>query len=259
MHDRRVGQAATTVSVNGAQLRMTWRWGAAGVAAAAVAHAGASVSVLGAISGRGPSTLGPVRLRASRSDAVGLTFDDGPSPDTTPRVLALLDRLGVHATFFVLGSAVREHPGLIADILARGHEVASHGTEHRHHLVHSPRWIEADVARSVAVLGSVGVTPRFFRPPYGQVATASLTAAARHGMATVLWSGWGREWADRDPANVAARALRRFRAGSIVLLHDSDELCGPGSVATVEAALPTVLDAVSRRGLVAVTLSELCR
>jgi peptidoglycan/xylan/chitin deacetylase (PgdA/CDA1 family) len=200
-----------------------------------------------------------VRLAAVDSDSIALTFDDGPSIATTPRVLALLDQLQLRATFFVLGSAAARHPELIREIMARGHEVSSHGTEHRHHLLRTPRWIAADVAASVDVLSSLGASPRFFRPPYGQAATATLVAARDNGLRTVLWSAWGREWTDRDPASVARRVLRRFGPGSIVLLHDSDELCGPGSVARVEAALPLVAAEIDRRGLRAVTLGELCR
>src|SRR5579871_5396698 len=122
------------------------------VAASFVAHGVGSVGVLGAVTGRGPAQLGPVRLRGRSTDAVALTFDDGPSPATTPRVLDLLDHLRIRATFFVLGSAARRHAELVADTLARGHQVETHGMEHRHHLLQGPRWIFGDMRRAVETM-----------------------------------------------------------------------------------------------------------
>ena len=79
---------------------------------------------------------------------VALTFDDGPDPVGTPRIAAELDRLGWHATFFVLGDMVRADPGLVADLVAAGHDVGVHAMEHRSHRTMSPRRIRDDVRRA---------------------------------------------------------------------------------------------------------------
>jgi peptidoglycan-N-acetylglucosamine deacetylase len=231
----------------------------AGILAAGVVHGLPSVGVLGAIAGpSAPPRLGPIRLRDGRGRPwVALTFDDGPSPTTTPRILSMLDKLGLRATFFVTGSEVAVHPELIDDIRSRGHAVETHGMLHRHHLLHSIGWVLADTRLAIEGLRSVGVTPRFIRPPYGQASAGTLVAARRHGLVPVLWSAWGREFADQSVDGVTTRVIRRLVPGSIVLLHDSDRLCGDGSVDAVEGALPRLAEELDRRQLQTVTVGEL--
>jgi peptidoglycan/xylan/chitin deacetylase (PgdA/CDA1 family) len=226
---------------------------------AAIAHGVPSIAVLGAIAGsRSPSRLGSIWLhRPTDRNAVALTFDDGPSPETTPQILRQLDLLELRATFFLTGAEVAKHPGIVEDIMSAGHGVESHGMEHRHHLLHGPRWVHRDLDDAVNALRSVGVTPRHFRPPYGQTTTATLMAASHHDLVPVLWSCWGREFAQPSAEAVAARVRRGLAPGSIVLLHDSDQFCGEGSVAAVEGALPAIADQLGRLHLSTVTMSEL--
>ncbi len=201
---------------------------------------------------------GLCRWRGRRgADAVALTFDDGPHPEATPAVLDELDRLGLRATFFPLASAVEAHPGLVHEILGRGHEVETHGHRHLHHLGKGPRWVAHDIRSAIEVMGSVGVRPRWYRPSYGQATAATLVAARAAGLETVLWSSWGREWATERPDEVAARIARRLGPASIVLLHDSDAFGSPGMWRVGLAALPAIAEVIARRGLRAVTLDEL--
>lgn len=225
--------------------------------AAGVAHGLPSVSVLGALAGR-PGRLGPIRLHgSSAAGAVALTFDDGPSPTTTPRILRQLEQLGLQATFFVSGTEVTRHPELIADIQSAGHRVESHGMEHCHHLLHRPRWVLGDLSAAVETLRSVGVRPRYLRPPYGQPAAATLVAAHRHGLTCVLWSCWGREFVEPHAAAVAARVRQHLFPGAIILLHDSDQHCGQGSVGAVEEAMGAIAEDLHRRKLRTVSVQEL--
>ena len=87
------------------------------------------------------------RWRGPLVPKVALTFDDGPSPVTTPRILDQLDELGLGATFFCLGREVEWHPEVVAEIARRGHGIGTHGYEHEHHLARSPRWVERDLSR----------------------------------------------------------------------------------------------------------------
>lgn len=188
---------------------------------------------------------------------VALTFDDGPHPEGTPRILERLDALRLRATFFPLASEVAREPALVQDILDRGHAVGTHGFAHAHHLARSPRWIHRDLQAAGELMQGLGVTVRWFRPTYGQVTGATLVHARRKGWETVLWSSWGREWATSSPQAVAARIGHRLHPGAIVLLHDSDHFGPTGMWRVACEALGAVADDLARRDLSAVTLDEL--
>jgi peptidoglycan/xylan/chitin deacetylase (PgdA/CDA1 family) len=192
-----------------------------------------------------------------RGDGVALTFDDGPSPVATPAVLDRLDRLGLRATFFALGSLAARDPDLVAEVVRRGHQVETHGYDHRHHLARSPRWVRRDLRAAEEAMAAVGVRPRWYRPSYGQATAATLWEARRRGWETVLWSAWGREWATDRVDEIAARINRRLRPGAIVLLHDNDRFGRPGMWKTGLDALDVVAEELDRRGLRVVTLEEL--
>lgn len=232
----------------------------AAAGAAALAHFLPSVCVLG--------QWVPLRIRAlprgwcrwrgpAGTPALAVTFDDGPSPDTTPRTLDLLDELGMRATFFVLGAQAETHPALVDEIRRRGHAVGAHGYRHEHHLLRSPGWIRRDLAASVAAIEATGAHPRWYRPTYGQLTARTVLEARRHGMEVVLWSRWGHEWAEPDEAAVMARLARGLEPGAIVLLHDTDVVPPPGKAARTHAVLPLLAEALDRRGLRSVTLDEL--
>lgn len=228
--------------------------------AAALAHYLPSVCVLG--------QWVPLPLRAlprgwcrwrgpAGSPALSVTFDDGPSPDTTPRTLDLLDELGMQATFFVLGAQAEAHPELVAEIRRRGHAVGAHGYRHEHHLLRTPGWIRRDLAASVAAIEDSGARPRWYRPTYGQLTARTVLEARRHDMEVVLWSRWGHEWTEPDEYAVMARLAGGLEPGAIVLLHDTDVVPPPGKAALTHAVLPLLADALAQRGLRSVTLDDL--
>jgi peptidoglycan-N-acetylglucosamine deacetylase len=197
------------------------------------------------------------RWRGPAVGRVALTFDDGPSPEATPAFLDELDALGLPGTFFCLGEHVRRHPDLVAEIGRRGHQVEVHGQRHEHHLARTPRWVDRDLGEAVDSMGSCGVAPRWYRPSYGQATGATLVFARRHGLRTVLWSAWGKEWTTDDPSKVAARVAGGLGPGAIVLLHDDDSFGRRGMWRTGLAALPLVAAELQRRQLEAVTLDRL--
>lgn len=231
--------------------------GAGGLAL--LAHYLPSVCVLGQWS---PVPLGALPRGWCRwsvpggSERVGLTFDDGPSPESTPLTLDLLDELGMRATFFVLGRLAEAHPQLVHETLRRGHGVGSHGYDHEHHLLRSPAWIKGDVARSVEVLEHLCRRPRWYRPTYGQLTARTILEARRHQMEVVLWSAWGREWAESDPSAVMRRLEVHLRPGAIILLHDTDVMCPPGTAARTHATLELLAAKLKDLGLSAVSLDE---
>jgi peptidoglycan-N-acetylglucosamine deacetylase len=204
----------------------------------------------------GLTALAPVRrlfprlAGAGRPDHVALTFDDGPDPRFTPRLLATLDARRVHATFFLLGPMVQAAPGLAAEIASAGHEIAVHGwsiaTPRR-----GPGALHDDLARACdTIAAATGAVPRLYRPPYGVLSAGALIAARRLGLRPILWTSWGREWVPgATRGSVQATLDRTLDGGATVLLHDSEAVAPAGTAAAALDALPWLLDECGRRGL----------
>jgi peptidoglycan/xylan/chitin deacetylase (PgdA/CDA1 family) len=235
------------------------RWTAAAAAGIVGVHLAPSVVSLAQWAPARALPDGWCRWRGPDRPAVALTFDDGPTPGETERVLDRLDALGVPATFFCLGERVLRHPVVAQEIVARGHEVGVHGFVHAHHLARPPGWIGRDLDRALDAVAAAGLPrPRWYRPPYGQTAGPTLWAAHRRRLELVLWSAWGREWLTGQPAAaVTGRVLSAIEPGAIVLLHDTEWSTGPGALARVLDSLPPVVSAIRDRGMETVTLSAL--
>ena len=195
--------------------------------------------------------LTPKLVGLGRKGHVALTFDDGPDPASTPEFLGALDALGWHATFFMLGEMVRKSPSLAAEVAAAGHEIAVHGDVHGNMLRRTPRVAADDITRARdTIADATGREPVWFRPPFGILSFAALRAAKRLGLATVLWTTWGRDWRrESTPESVEADVMRRYVDGGTVLLHDSDCTSYPGSWRSALGALPRLADTFSARGL----------
>jgi peptidoglycan-N-acetylglucosamine deacetylase len=203
-------------------------------------------------------TVTPLRARllpglagVGAADHVALTFDDGPDPASTPQFLAGLEAMGLHATFFLLGSMLARDRGLGRALVEAGHEVGVHGWHHRNVLTRSPRAVHDDVARATDLIGEVtGRPPTLYRPPYGVLSTAGLVAARRSGLRTVLWTAWARDWEAGATAERALKTVNRtLRGGGTVLLHDSDCTSAPGSWKVTLDLLPVLVTQCRARGL----------
>jgi peptidoglycan/xylan/chitin deacetylase (PgdA/CDA1 family) len=191
---------------------------------------------------------------------VALTFDDGPDPASTPRILDELDALGVRATFFLLGEMTERAPDVARRIADDGHEVALHGWHHRNSLRVAPNALRASLARALDVIGdATGVRPTLYRPPYGVVTLGTLRAARSLDLTTVLWGAWGADWAaDATPSSVQRTLAPDLAGGATVLLHDSDCTSSPGSWRATLGALRPLVDGVRARGLQVGPLREHC-
>ncbi|HEY6081226.1 MAG TPA: polysaccharide deacetylase family protein, partial [Polyangiaceae bacterium] len=200
---------------------------------------------------------GSMLWRGPARPEVAITFDDGPSPDTTPRVLELLATAGTRATFFVVGRKVQAHPELLRAIVAGGHEVGLHGFEHdRLFSLRLPLQVERDIVRTQAAVEQAGA-PRatLFRPPIGFASHFTVFGARRARVTLVGCSARALDgFAQANPERVTARLLRAARPGALLALHDAAERDDyvPASL----AALPHLLQALRERQLRAVTLSE---
>lgn len=189
---------------------------------------------------------------------VALTFDDGPSPITTPRVLELLAKANAQGTFFVLGEKAARHPDVLKAVVGGGHSVGVHGYVHdRLYAFKSPAAVEDDIRRACDVVArETGRAVRWFRPPVGQVSPRTAEGAKRSGVDIIGWTVRGFDGLEKaDPKRVAARIERGLAPGAIVLLHDASER-DDFTPASVEA-LPHILDRIREKGLRVVPLEAL--
>ncbi len=189
---------------------------------------------------------------------VGLSFDDGPDPSTTPEVLATLATFGAHATFFVIGEKAAQHPDLLRRIAEAGHEVASHGYRHSWRDLVTPRRAVRDLQRTTAAIEASGIDAApFFRPPYG-VAVPALAVAVRQCKVDVVgWSLRTFDAAGRGDPEARGRAVgSRAAAGDIILLHDAPQRPG-GRPPLGPMMLEPLLQQLARRGLRGACISEL--
>lgn len=184
---------------------------------------------------------------------VALTFDDGPVPGTTTRLLRVLRRHDVPATFFVVGRRVREHPELVRAIERNGHLVANHTWAHEQLTARSDREVRATVHGTRRALQRAGVAPtRLVRPPYGSINPRVRRVLVRAGFVPVLWSIDSNDWANGSADQIAARILRGLRPGpNVVLQHDGVNR-SPISV----DAVATVVRRAKRRGYCFTALDE---
>ena len=200
------------------------------------------------------------RTRADRP-ALALTFDDGPDPRFTPAISSLLAGRGHRATFFVLGAHVRTHPHVVTQLVADGHEVASHGDTHGLLAFSSPSALRKQLEGAErAVEDVLGRPPApLFRAPHGVRSPWLVGVARRCGYKVCGWDGRVFDTASPGVETIVARVQRLLRPGAVVLLHDGD---GSGREASREetlAALRPILDELERRGLRSVPLGELVR
>jgi peptidoglycan-N-acetylglucosamine deacetylase len=179
-----------------------------------------------------------------------LTFDDGPDPDWTPRVLDALAAAGAQAAFFPLSPRAEAHPALVARMVAEGHEVGLHGWGHLRHTACAREEIEADTDRALAALHALGVHPRRWRLPWGEAAPFSADLAAARGLEIVGWTTDSEDWNGDDAATMLARVSPDLAPDAVVLLHDG---VGPGATradcAQTLELVPPLLAAARARGL----------
>jgi peptidoglycan/xylan/chitin deacetylase (PgdA/CDA1 family) len=210
--------------------------------------------------------LRPVGSIAGAKDVTtsfALTFDDGPSPDGTPAVLAMLERHRATATFFVLVDRAVRFPELLAEVRARGHEVALHGADHRRMTSIPPaelrRWVRTG-RESLEDL--VGEPVEWFRPPYGAQSVRSYRAARAEHLDVVVWTADVQDWTTLAPADMASLAVQRVAPGGVLLMHDAYASERPNAVTPLidrAATVDLVLTELKARGLVPVSVGRMVR
>lgn len=185
--------------------------------------------------------------------SVALTFDDGPHPFSTPRILDVLGELGVTATFFVVGRNVRAYPELVERTVAEGHRVGSHSCTHPHPAETALRTLAEEYRSGRQALSQVlGGDESLFRPPHGHLAVRSALMMRWQGLAPWLWTVDPQDWRPGVSPEEVTRVASGARSTDVVLLHDWVEQPWEQRAldrsATI-AALPAVVGAIRERGL----------
>ena len=182
---------------------------------------------------------------------IAMTFDDGPHPQNTPRLLDILRARNIKATFYVIGRSVDLYPQIVRRTVAEGHEIGNHTHTHRLLSKLGDSEVRQELSRCAdAVARAAGVRMRTMRPPYGGLLQRQREFVhAEFGYPTILWSVDPLDWKRPGPSVVTSRILSGTTAGGIVLAHD---LHAP----TVDA-MPATFDGLLRRGFQFVTVSQL--
>lgn len=157
----------------------------------------------------------------SDSRQLALTFDDGPNDPWTPRLLEVLDRHQVCATFFLIGSFVAQRPDLARQVAAAGHVIGNHTWDHPNLVLVRSGEAESQIKRCAEALDqAVGAHSNLFRPPFGGRTPQALRAVRRCGLVPVLWSVSGWDWQDKPAAYVENKVMGSVEGGEVILLHD---------------------------------------
>lgn len=179
------------------------------------------------------------------SGRVFLTFDDGPHPEFTPRVLDILGNLQAGATFFLVGARARAHPQIVRRIVRDGHTLGNHSYDHRWMAFRGREWMAQQLEATQRCIGEItGTAPRWFRPPYGVFDRGVLGVAEGLGLKTVIWSLVPYDTRTGDGRRLVGRVMGWVRDGDIIDLHDGHARSG-----CLVAGLEGLVGALRARGL----------
>ena len=201
-------------------------------------------------------TLGSVWRGARERRAVALTFDDGPDPSLTPRVLDILEREEVHGAFFMIGRRAAHAPAVARRIAEAGHDLGNHTWSHPSLWRCGPDRTAREIGDGhAAITQAAGAPPRFFRPPWGKTNLAMFGVLRRLETPCVFWTVQPESRRPVDPAVQARRGTARARPGAIYDLHDADGV--PGAGTRLVEYLPALIAGLRRQGYALVPLRDL--
>ena len=188
------------------------------------------------------------RVKTDKKHVV-LTFDDGPSPVWTPKILDELKSENIKATFFMIGHHVQKYPEIAKRVVEEGHTVGNHGYAHSVMFYYTPAEIEEEIKYTEHVIKEItGVTTKYFRPPKAWVRKAIKEKIKSMGYETILWSLNSKDWVSFNHKSIVRYISQRVKNGDILLFHDS------GSVASTEGG--SRLQTVKTISLLARTLRD---
>jgi peptidoglycan/xylan/chitin deacetylase (PgdA/CDA1 family) len=183
---------------------------------------------------------------------VALTFDDGPDPITTPKIIAALNQENVKGTFFFIGAKVQKYPEIVKSAYNNGNVIASHSFYHHLLPKKTVKEIHQDLEKTSATIHQViGKSPALLRPPFGETNDKLVKVAKKDHYKIILWSIDTLDWYQREQSNIQRNVYDNVRNGDIILMHTEDY--------TLETAkaIPTIIKELKRRGFQIVDVATL--
>jgi polysaccharide deacetylase family sporulation protein PdaB len=186
---------------------------------------------------------------------IALTFDDGPHPVYTPKILEILEKYQIPATFFMIGENVASYPSLVKKVFERGHEIGNHTYSHPKLNRCEKKTLHQELQRTdQAIFEAVDCHPTLFRPPEGFCNELLAKQSAQWGYKVILWNIDTRDWAHTPVENIVSYVKKNVKSGDILLFHDYIAKDSPTPKA-LEILIPYLLE----EGYQFVTVSELLR
>lgn len=194
-------------------------------------------------------------LDVYKNRAICLTFDDGPDPLYTPKILSLLAEYNVKATFFVMGESVEKFPHVVEQMVSAGHAIGNHTYSHRHPWIMTSARAIDEVAQTTHIIKTItGIAPRWFRPPFGRLRGAMRQQAHMEQMTTILWSHSIIDWGPLGTCARISQRLDQIQAGDIVLMHDGKREHNHPEI--IVQCLPEFLGSLKAKSLLTTTLDQ---
>ena len=189
---------------------------------------------------------------AREGKRIALSFDDGPHPIFTPRILEILDKYGITATFFMIGCNVAHYPEVAKTVHEKGHEIGNHTYSHPHMKTLSLERLKEEVLKTEKVFRQNGIpSPKLFRPPEGFRSEEQVSVLSSLGYQTIIWSVDTRDWQGRGAKEIVSGVLDDVQGGDILLFHDYTSQ--RNTITALEQLIPRLLE----DGYRFVTVSEL--
>jgi peptidoglycan-N-acetylglucosamine deacetylase len=224
------------------------------------------LSVAGLATVAGYNTMSPTSQLYGRtfiglprsSRLMALTYDDGPNDPHTWRMMEVLERHGVKATFFLIGRFVQQKPEIARALVKAGHVIGSHTWDHPNLIFCSTAEVLRQLERAQkAIFDATGMEPKLFRPPFGGRRPASLRAVCAFGLAPVMWNVTCYDWKARSAEEIVRHAERQIRGGDVILLHDGGYLRMGADRSRTVAASGEILTRYKGEGCEFVTIPQM--
>lgn len=187
--------------------------------------------------------------------SIALTFDDGPDPRYTERLLDILKENGVQATFFLVADKAKKHKHIVDRMKAEGHGIGMHSLYHKSAWLSLPHETIREFTVSLRIFRELGLNITYFRPPWGTFNALTLRYALKNKLNVIMWTVEANDWRkDNSPSQIEEILLRRTQDEDIIVLHDSGG--ADGAPENTLQALETTLPRLLKEGFHFVTVDE---